>query len=154
MHNSFLLLSSRLSSALMKMYSSLLLPFFADCMLLNINFMMKIIKNASPAISNNIHKKRCTETTFHWMLHSHLLWVEHVCIYGCMMINVYLYLCMFVAVWKNIIYIARLRNWSATLRCSVSCKYTEGIKGRASSRSSCRPPSALFGVSDEIYWKN
>lgn len=74
---------------------------FLPCMLLNINFTMEIIKNASLAIFSNMKKLLSIGCS----IHIYLLWVEHVCIYDCMMINVYLYLCMFCCCCEKILFI-------------------------------------------------
>jgi hypothetical protein len=117
---------------------------FVHCMLLNINFTMKIIKNASLAISRE-HKK----TTFHWMLHSHLLWVEHVCIYGMVwLMCIYIYACFVAVSEKSIIYILRLWNWSATLYNSLYLPKGFGKHPSTYTRHSSKTSTHIWGRRD------
>lgn len=102
--------------SLMKMYSSLLLQlvFFAFCMLLNINFTMEIIKNASLANSSNINKKKPKLLSIGCSIHIYYEWSMFVFMAVWWLMCIYIYAC-FVAVQKNIIYILLSWNWSATL---------------------------------------
>ena len=104
------------------MYSSLLLHssstdfLFPLCILLNINFTMKIIKNASPAISSYINNKK--KTTFHWMLRSiHIYYESSMFVFMAVwwLMCIYIYACFVVLRVKNIIYTFRSWNWSVTL---------------------------------------
>lgn len=122
--------------SLMKMYSSLLLQLVFFCLLHAFKYKFHD-GNYKKCISCEFqqHQQKKTETTFHWMLHSHLLWVEHVCIYGCMMINVYLYLCMFCCCTKkyNLYFtVVELKRYAAPC-----CMYTERIKRVSSFRHPC-----------------
>lgn len=112
----------------MEMYSSLLLcnmQFFFCSHALKYKFHDG---NYKKCISCDFqqHQHRTEEkTTLHWMLHSHLLlWVEHVPIYGFMMINVYLYLCMLLLL---LLYYEKYNLYFTVMTLRFTSVYTERI---------------------------
>jgi hypothetical protein len=117
---------------------------FAHCMLLNINFTMKIIKNASLAISSE-HKKNYfpLDAPFTFIMSRACLYLWHG------LINVYLYLCMFCCCYgKSIIYIVRSWNWSATLYNSLYLPKGFGKHPSTYTRRSSETSTHIWGRRD------